>query len=78
MPSARIHEAVAKEVNKDYNYDELLLRIGTVAPDCWRNVENENGVKDKYLTHFWDFRVKQGQANDYEEFYAKLRGEKND
>ena len=71
MPSARIHEAVAKEVNKDYNYDELLLRIGTVAPDCWRNVENENGVKDKYLTHFWDFRVKQGQANDYEEFYFK-------
>lgn len=71
MPSARIHEAVAKEVNKDYNYDELLLRIGAVAPDCWRNVENENGVKDKYLTHFWNFRVKQGQANDYEEFYFK-------
>lgn len=71
MPSARIHEAIAKEVNKDYNYDELLLRIGTVAPDCWRNVEKETGVKDKYLTHFWDFRVKQGQANNYEEFYFK-------
>lgn len=69
MASARIHEAIAKEINKDYNMDELLLRIGTVAPDSWRNVET--GVKDKYLSHFWDFSVKEGQANDYERFYLK-------
>ena len=69
MPSARIHEAVAKEINKDYNMDELLLRIGTVSPDSWRNVEA--GVKDKYLSHFWDFRVKEGQANNYEKFNLK-------
>lgn len=71
MPSARIHESIAKEINKHRNLDELLLRIGTVSPDCWRNVESENGVKDKYLTHFWNFRIKEGQANDYQEFYLK-------
>ena len=71
MPSARIHEAIVKELNADKKYDDLLLRIGTVSPDCWRNVEPESGVKDKYLTHFWDFRVKDGQANDYQEFYLK-------
>lgn len=71
MPSARIHEAIAKEINKEKHLDELLLRIGTVSPDCWRNVEPESGVKDKYLTHFWDFRIKEGQANDYLEFYLK-------
>lgn len=69
MASARIHEAIAIEINKDYGFDELLLRIGTVAPDCWRNVKE--GVKDKYISHFWDFRVKQGQANNYDEFYFK-------
>lgn len=71
MPSARIHEAIVKELNTDKKFNELLLRIGTVAPDCWRNVESESGVKDKYLTHFWDFRIKEGQANDYQEFYLK-------
>ena len=70
MPSALIHEAVAKEINKDYKMNELLLRIGTVSPDSWRNVET--GVKDKYLSHFWDFRVKEGQANNYEKFYLLL------
>lgn len=71
MASARIHEAIAKEINKQFNMDETLLRIGTVSPDCWRNVETSSGVKDKYLTHFWDFRVKNGEANDYVEFYLK-------
>ena len=71
MPSSRIHEVVAKKINEDYHMDELLLRLGTVSPDCWRNVEPENGIKEKYLTHFWNFRVKQGQANDYTEFYLK-------
>ena len=69
MPPARIHEAIAKEINKNKNYDELLLRIGTVAPDSWRNVET--GIKDKYTTHFWNFKIKEGQANDYQEFYLK-------
>ena len=69
MASARIHEAIAKEINKDYNMNEILLRIGTVAPDCWRNVKE--GVKNKYLTHFWNFRIKNAQANNYEEFYFK-------
>ncbi len=71
MPSARIHEAIVKELNADNKFDDLLLRIGTVSPDCWRNVAPESGVKDKYSTHFWDFRIKDGQANDYEEFYLK-------
>ncbi len=71
MASARVHEAIAKEINKNYNMDETLLRIGTVSPDCWRNVETGYGVKDKYLTHFWDFRIKKGQANNYDEFYFK-------
>lgn len=69
MPCARIHEAVVLELNKDYNYNVELLRIGTIAPDSWRNVDD--GVKDKYLSHFWDFRIKDGQANDYQEFYLK-------
>lgn len=70
MPSARIHEAIVKELNKEYKMDEILLRIGTVAPDSWRNVKNKT-EKDKFLTHFWDFRIKSGQANNYEEFYIK-------
>ncbi len=69
MASARIHEAIALEVNKDYNLDELLLRIGTVAPDSWRSASPE--VKDKYLSHFWNFRIKKGEAYDYKEFYLK-------
>lgn len=71
MPSARIHEVIAKEINNEYCMDEILLRIGSVSPDCWRNVKTDSGVKDKYLTHFWDFRIKDGQANDYDEFYFK-------
>ena len=71
MPSARIHEVIARKLNKEYKMDDILLRLGSVAPDCWRNVEPESGVKDKYLSHFWDFRVKDGQANDYTEFYLK-------
>jgi len=77
MPSARIHEAIAKELNVDKKFNELLLRIGTVSPDCWRNVEPESGVKDKYLTHFWDFRIKDSQANDYQEFYLKYYNKLN-
>ena len=71
MPSARVHEAIAIKINNEYKYDEKLLRIGTISPDCWRNVSNDSGVKDKYLSHFWDFRIKNGQANDYENFYIK-------
>ena len=65
MPSARVHEAIAKKINNDYKYNEKLLRIGTISPDCWRNVPETSGIKDKYLSHFWDFRIKDGQANDY-------------
>lgn len=71
MPSARIHEAIAKEINVDYNFDELLLRIGTVAPDCWRNADYESTEVGKQVTHFWDYKIKTGQANGYEEFYLK-------
>ena len=77
MPSARTHEAIAIKINKEYNMDELLLRLGTVSPDCWRNVEPESGIKDKYLTHFWDFRIKEGEANDYREFYLKYYNDLN-
>ena len=71
MPSARIHEAIVKRINEQYNMNELLLRIGTVSPDSWRNVPADSGVKDKYLSHFWNFRIKDGQANDYVDFYLK-------
>lgn len=71
MPSARTHEVIALKINKEYHMDEILLRLGTVSPDSWRNVEEESGVKDKYLSHFWDFRIKDKQANDYTEFYLK-------
>lgn len=71
MPSARVHEVIAKKINKDYKYEEKLLRIGTISPDCWRNVSKDSGVKDKYLSHFWNFKVKEGQANDYINFYIK-------
>ena len=30
MASARIHEAIAKEINEEYGMDETLLRIGIV------------------------------------------------
>lgn len=75
MASARIHEVIAKEINKDYHMDEVLIRIGSVAPDSWRNVENNLIFKDKYLTHFWNYRIKDGQANDYSEFYSKYYNE---
>lgn len=77
MPASRIHEVVVKELNKEYKLDEILFRIGAVAPDSWRNVQTDSGVKDKKLTHFWDFRIKNGQANDYEEFYLKYYNELN-
>ena len=77
MPSARTHEVIAIKLNKEYHMDETLLRLGTVSPDSWRNVETESGVKDKYLTHFWDFRKKVGQANDYIEFYLKYYNKLN-
>ena len=50
MPSARIHEAIAKKINKEIRMDELLLRIGTVAPDSWRNALPKSSNKDKYLS----------------------------
>lgn len=71
MASARTHEAIARELNKEYGMDDTLLRTGTISPDCWRNVDPSLGVKDKDLSHFWDFRIKNGQANDYAEFYIK-------
>ena len=71
MASSIIHEAIAIKINKEYKKDEQLLRIGTVAPDSWRNVPKESGIKDKYLSHFWNYQVKEGQANNYEEFYFK-------
>ena len=44
MPSARVHEAIAKKINQDYHFDERLLRIGTISPDCWRNVPKDSGI----------------------------------
>ena len=73
MPSARIHESIIREINAYYNYDDLLLRIGTVSPDCWRN----SGEKNKFLTHFWNHRIKSGEANDYLEFYLKYYNDLN-
>lgn len=77
MPACRVHETIAKIINEDYNFDEKLLRVGTIAPDCWRNVPEDSVIKDKYLSHFWDFRIKSGQANDYEHFYIKYYDKMN-
>ena len=77
MPSARVHETIAKKINEEYRYNERLLRIGTISPDCWRNVPKNSGIKDKYLPHFWNFRIKNGQANDYENFYIKYYNKMN-
>ena len=77
MPAARIHEVVAKKINKDYNMDETLLRLGTIAPDCWRRVDASTGINSKEVSHFWDFKVKQGEANNYLEFYLKYYSKMN-
>ena len=77
MPSARIHEAVAKKINADYNMDEILLRLGTIAPDCWRNVDDSTGINTKEVSHFWDFKVKEGEANNYIEFFIKYYDKMN-
>ena len=71
MPSARIHEVIIKEINKDYDFDELLLRIGTIAPDSWRNIRLKHDIKNKYASHFLDFREKDNLAYNYVEFYLK-------
>ena len=73
MPSARIHEVIARKINQDYNMDDTLLRLGTISPDSWRN----SGAKDKYLSHFWNFDIKEGEANDYERFYIKYHDDIN-
>ena len=77
MPAARIHEVIAKKINVDYNMDEVLLRLGTIAPDCWRNVDESTGINTKEVSHFWDFRIKQGEANNYIEFYLKYYNKMN-
>ena len=73
MPAARIHEAIAKKINKVYNMDEVLLRFETIAPDCRRNSTSTN----KYVTHFWNFDIQEGEANDYDRFYLKYKNEIN-
>ena len=77
MPAARIHEVIAKKINVDYNMDEILIRLGTIAPDCWRNVNSSTGINSKEVSHFWDFKIKQGEANNYVEFYLKYYNKMN-
>ena len=77
MPSARIHEAIAKELNKEKTYDELLLRLGTIAPDSWRNVEKESGYQDRFLTHLRDYRIKNSVLYGYKEFFYKYYDQLN-
>ena len=71
MPAAKVHEAIAKKINVDYNMDDILLRLGSIAPDCWRNADTYSGIKSKHVAHFWNFKIKDGQANNYKEFYLK-------
>ena len=75
MPASRIHETVAKKVNQDYLMNEVLLRIGTIAPDCWRNVDSKSGMRSKEISHLWDYRKKNEEANDYVHFYLKYYDE---
>lgn len=77
MPSARIHEAIAKTINREIGMDELLLRIGTVAPDSWRNVLPKSSNKDKCSSHFLDSSVKLGDDSNYIKFYNKYHNRLN-
>ena len=52
MPPARVHEAIAKKINKTYNYDEKLLRIGTIVksevkPTEWTHIIKSLLVADQ-------------------------------
>ncbi len=75
MPSARIHEVIVKKINEQYNMDELLLRIGTVAPDCWRNTTLEH--INKVTTHFLNPNDKIENNSDYLAFYLKYKDDMN-
>ena len=77
MPAARIHEVIAKKINDEYKMDEVLLRLGSIAPDCWRNADASTGINSKEVSHFWDFKIKQGEANNYIEFYLKYFNKMN-
>ena len=77
MPSARIHEVVARKVNKDFKMDDILLRLGAIAPDSWRNVSEDSKFHSKELTHFWDESIKEEQKNNYKKFYIKYKDKMN-
>jgi len=77
MPSTRIHEVIAKKINKEIRMDELLLRIGTVAPDSWRNALPKSSNKDKYLSHFLDSSIKLGDDSNYIKYYKKYNNQLN-
>lgn len=69
MPSFTIHEAVAKEMNKELKKDDLLFTIGSIAPDCWRNA-TKFGYEDRTLSHFTNKELNKDNE-DYELFYKK-------
>ena len=73
MPAARIHEVIALKVNQDYNYDNTLLRLGTISPDSWRNSEKLKNNNGKNITHFRNPDVIEGESNDYDRFFDKYK-----
>ncbi len=77
MPAARIHEVIALKVNQDCNYDNTLLRLGTISPDSWRNSEKLKNNNGKNITHFRNPDVTEGESNDYDRFYDKYKNDIN-
>lgn len=71
MPSAKIHEVVAIKMNKKYGMDEVILRLGTIAPDSWRNTPINSKFHDRFLTHFYSANIDKMIKYDYEKFYKK-------
>lgn len=63
MPSAVIHICVAKKVKKNLGNDFI---VGAVAPDCWRNNDEENRMR----THF---STNNDKNENYFAFYEKYK-----
>lgn len=63
MASAIIHIAVAKEINKNFNFNEKQLFLGTIAPDISKQLE-----QSKTKSHFLD---KDNSLPNLEKFLTK-------
>ena len=64
MPTHQIHIGIAKELNKDFNYNPDLFYIGSILPDLG---------KEHYISHF-----KKGHGNyDFDKFINQYYDKNN-